>query len=419
MSDIYKIKPANLESLYEQIEKLNRRAIKLGCEPAVVEIIGSEIVKASKVMPGGRILKYEYEVKLVTVTGETPKLEGWSLIAKVEYVEAERMICCVPGEECPEEFRFRGVECDHCKSDRNRKNVFVLRHEDGRHVQVGRTCIQDFLGGVSPEQLLSRATWNFSIVEMCGEFDEGRECCGRYIPESIDIVEYLNAVAICIRRIGWLSRSACRFGDESSTSSDAWYLCKPPMDDRNFKEWQKWVEKTNLHHQERDEKLAADALEWAVNQPVKGVVDYLYNLGVACRAGYVTRKTCAIVASAISSYMRHLDREAEMAQKREADKDKSREWVGEVNVRQDFTNLTVTGLNSFEGRYGVTTLISFEDEPGNIIKWFASESVNLDDVYRGDVVTLKGTVKKHDVYKEVKQTVIFRCRISTINGEKV
>jgi len=180
----YKIKPANFPALEEKIEKLNRRATKLGCEPAVVTVIGSEMVKASRVMPGGRILKYEYEVKLVTVTGDTPKLEGWSLIAKVEYVSEERMMLCVPGESCPEEFRTRGIECDHCKSKRQRKNVFVLRHDDGRHVQVGRTCIKDFLGGVSPEQLLSRATWNFNVAEACGDYEEGG---GSYAPEAIDI----------------------------------------------------------------------------------------------------------------------------------------------------------------------------------------------------------------------------------------
>jgi hypothetical protein len=366
-------------------------------------------------MPGGRILKYEYEVKLVTVTGDTPKLEGWSLIAKVEYIETERMILCVPGEECPEEFRTRGVECDHCKSDRKRKNVFVLRHDDGRHVQVGRTCIKDFLGGVSPEQLLSRATWNFNIAEACGEYREGGG--GNYTPKAVDVVEYLNAVAICIRRLGWLSKGACQWREETSTSSSAWDLCKPDCKTPKDKQrWENWVESSNLIHQERDEKLAADALDWAIRQPVEGVSDYLYNLGVACRAGYVTRKTMGIVASAVSAYMRHLDREAELNQKRKDDAKKSREWVGEVKVRQDFTGLTVQSMKYIEGRFGTTTLVSFEDEPGNLIKWFAS--VDLDDINQGDVVDLKATVKKHDEYQGVKQTLVTRAKILKINGEK-
>jgi hypothetical protein len=414
MSEIYKIKPVNLVALEEKILKLNKKAAKLGCEPAVIHVCGSEMVKTTRIMPGGRILKYEYEVNIVTVTGDTPKLEGWSLIAKVEYVSDERMMLCVPGESCPEEFRTRGIECDHCKSDRRRKNVFVLRHDDGKHVQVGRTCIKDFLGGVSPEQLLSRATWNFNVTEACDDYREGGG--GSYAPEAIDIIEYLNAVAICIRRLGWVSKGASRM-DESSTSSDSWNLCKPDLrTNKDRQAYENWIENSNLIHQERDEEMATDTLKWAISQPVEGVGDYLYNLGVACRVGYVTRKTSGIVASAVSAYLRYLDREAELNQKKADDAVKSREWVGEVKVRQDFTGLTVQFMKYFEGRYGTTTLIAFEDEPGNLIRWFAS--VEIDDIDKGDVVDLKATVKKHDDYKGVKQTLITRAKINKINGEK-
>jgi hypothetical protein len=233
------------------------------------------------------------------------------------------------------------------------------------------------------------------------------------VPEAIDIVEYLNAVAICIRRLGWLSRSACRFSDESSTATDAWDLVKPDLrTEKDKRNYENWVESSNLIHQERDEKMAADSLKWAISHPVKGVSDYLYNLGVACRAGYVNRKTMGIVASAVSAYMRHLDREEELVQEKAT---KSREWVGEVKVRQDFTGLTVKHMKYIEGRYGTTTLVAFEDEPGNLIKWFAS--VSLDDINKGDVVDLKATVKKHDEYKGVKQTLITRAKILKINGE--
>jgi len=415
MSDIYKIKPANLADLCVKIGKLNKKAIKLGCVPAVIEVIGSEMVKASKVMPGGRILKYEYEVNLVTVAGDAPRLEGWSLIAKIEYLEDARLVLCVPGESCPEEFRTRGIECDHCKSKRQRKNVYVLRHDNGQHVQVGRTCIKDFLGGVSPEQLLSRATWNFSVSEACGDYEEGGR--GQHTPEAINITEYLNAVAICVRRLGWLSKSACRFSEDQSTSSDAWDLCMPNLrTDKDKRLWEDWVEKNDLHHQERDEKQAAEALAWAIESEVRGTSDYIYNLGVACRAGYVTRKTAGIVASAISAYMRHLDRLEEMNQKKCDDVKKSREWVGEVKVRQDFKGLTIQSMRYIDGRFGTVILVAFEDEPGNLIRWFAS--TKLDHIDKGDVVDIKATVKEHTEYKGVKQTMITRAKVLVINGEK-
>lgn len=38
------------------------------------------------------------------------------------------------------------MRCDHCGYSRNRNLVFVLRHEDGRELYVGSTCLNEFLG---------------------------------------------------------------------------------------------------------------------------------------------------------------------------------------------------------------------------------------------------------------------------------
>jgi hypothetical protein len=73
-------------------------------------------------------------------------------------------------------------------------------------------------------------------------------------------------------------------------------------------------------------------------------------------------------------------------------------------------------MKYIEGQWGTTTLVSFEDKPGNLIKWFAS--VDLDDINTGDVVDIKATVKKHDEYQGVKQTMVSRAKITIINGEK-
>jgi len=170
-----------------------------------------------------------------------------------------------------------------------------------------------------------------------------------------------------------------------------------------------WVESNDLHHQERDEKLVAEALDWAKTLPITGTNDYLYNLGVVCRAGFILRSTSGLVASIISAYLRHMEREEEIAQRKREDVKKSREWVGKLKVRQRFDKLTVKSMKSFEGDWGVTTLIVFEDEPGNLIKWFAT--VKLDDLEVGDVVDLRATVKKHGDYNGVKETMINRAKI--------
>jgi hypothetical protein len=403
---IYEIHPVNLDILMGKLSEMQKRAKKLKSNPISIEKLGTKTIEISRVMPGGKIVKFTEERILMKVHGETPKLAGWSLVAKIELLEGERLVSCVPGEECPEKFRTGDFYCDHCSTNRQRKEVFILRHDEGNHVQVGRTCIKDFLGGKSPEALLAEAEFIFRAE---GEVRECSESGGFYTPTSVGVIEYLCGVAICIRRFGWLPKSACRF-DGVSTSSDAWHLTMPVIrNHRDRLDYTLWVEGNNLKYQDRDKVQAEAALEWAKTLPTTGVADYLYNLGVSCRAGYVTFKTQGLVASVITAHLRHLEREEEINQRRRDDATKSREWVGEVKKREVFEQLTVKRMTYIEGNYGTTTLVHFESPEGALIKWFASK--DLDDIHKGDVLDIKATPKKHDEYKGIKQTIVNRAVI--------
>ena len=399
----YEVRPAVLDILSEKLAQLNRKAKKLGCELIRLEEVGRASRSRERIVQtpeGPTAVRFEYEVILMEVSGPTPKLADWTLVAKIEYLGDERLIKCVPGEECPEEFRTRGIECDHCKSVRRRTNVFVLRHEDGRHVQVGRNCISDFLGGVSPETLLAKAEIGFQLDTMFSGCDEEGDF-GGYAEAYLEPVEFLTAVSICIRRLGWHSRSASL--DGQATADDAWWLLDEPRDAEAKRAWDRWIEKNNLHYQERDQKLACETLEWAKSQPTTGVTDYLYNLGVAARAGFVKKSSAGILASAVQAHLRNQERADETTKK-------VRNHVGTEGMREVFTNLTVKTMKYIEGFYGTTTLVIFEDEPGNILKWFSSKS--LDGLEVGDVVDIKATVKKHDSYKDVPQTLVSRAVVT-------
>lgn len=398
---IYEIHPANLNDLMAKIAKMQNRARRLKSNPVTLENLGEKTITVTRNMPGGKTVEFEETRILLRVHGETPKLAGWSLVAKVEWLGDERLVSCVPGETCPETYRTGDFTCDHCNTDRRRKEVFILR-KDG-YVQVGRSCLRDFLGGKSPEDLLAAAEWLFRMdaeVGICEGFG------GSYVPTSADTLYYLSCVAICIRRLGWLSRGASLNG---STADDAWELAIPPINASARRKHEQWVEHAKLHYQDRDKAQAEDALEWARALPTTDVGDYIYNLGVACRAGYVTCKTIGLVASAISAHLRHLNREKELQQRKREDATKSREWVGEVKKRKVFEKLTIKRLTYIDGRFGLTTLIHFEDRPGNQIKWFASKE--QDDLHEGDVIDIRATVKAHSEYKKVKQTIVNRAVI--------
>ena len=102
------------------------------------------------------------------------------------------------------------------------------------------------------------------------------------------------------------------------------------------------------------------------------------------------------------------------------------QYVGTVGDKYN-AEVTYTGsahfeVNSFRG-YGTDTMYVhfFTDDAQNKIVWKTSNPLGtwLDNGdwfnhQEGDRVMLKGTIKAHDEYKDEKQTVLTRCKVSSI-----
>lgn len=83
------------------------------------------------------------------------------------------------------------------------------------------------------------------------------------------------------------------------------------------------------------------------------------------------------------------------------------EWVGEIGERLTLP-LTCNKVLHFSNDYGESTMFSFEDDTGNIFTWTTQTSKNIQEKYR---YMISGTVKGRDTYRNVKQTVLTRCKI--------
>lgn len=86
------------------------------------------------------------------------------------------------------------------------------------------------------------------------------------------------------------------------------------------------------------------------------------------------------------------------------------EWIGEVGDKVKDIKVQLIRKYSMDGRYGLTTLYSFQDESGNILNWWTT---SYKEIEIGQWTTIKtATIKKLDEYKGVKQTVLTRARLS-------
>lgn len=83
----------------------------------------------------------------------------------------------------------------------------------------------------------------------------------------------------------------------------------------------------------------------------------------------------------------------------------SSEWVGEIGEKRSFYT-KLKNIHSFQGAFGYTDALTFEDEDGNTIVWFTSHGKPFEI---GNEYYLRGTIKAHRIFREDKQTVINRC----------
>ena len=107
---------------------------------------------------------------------------------------------------------------------------------------------------------------------------------------------------------------------------------------------------------------------------------------------------------------------------REDDKASQREalgHVGEVKQRLGFEKVKVIFTKSLENDWGVTTLIKFrmEEGEGNHLTWFASGDLT-EEFPQGEIFDITGSVKKHDEFDGIPQTVITRVKIGLPKAKK-
>lgn len=84
--------------------------------------------------------------------------------------------------------------------------------------------------------------------------------------------------------------------------------------------------------------------------------------------------------------------------------DSKSQFVGNVGERVEF-KATVQKAIPIENYFGSQTLHVMESDEGNVFVWLTgSRTLEV-----GETHHMRGTVKMHDIYKGVKQTVLTRC----------
>lgn len=189
----YKIYEANLATLTKKLIRLNAKLTRIGAEPITYKVTGHEDVPSQ-----ADATKLERFINL-EVEGSAPKHNGWSFLATLVHTQEGNIIRSIPGFQAPFDIRDKLPVCDHCKTARNRHDTYLVRHDDGRTMQVGSTCMRDFLA-TEPGRLTNAAQILFDAFSVCEAAGDRAWLGGSvaYVPFRIDLDTFLNCVAAVV-----------------------------------------------------------------------------------------------------------------------------------------------------------------------------------------------------------------------------
>lgn len=361
------------EEFLGKINKLNRKATKHHWTP----IRAIKINEYAKERKEYAIQYHVYEV----MAPEIMKIEGWDIVACIDHSLGRNLVYVFNEEERPDLFE-KGASCEHCGLDRIRYSTYILRHESGVEKQVGSTCLQDFLG--HDPAIILWATQFYEDMVGADEFEEEEFLQSKN--KSFRLSYFLDVTSQVILNQGFTSKAQenANFGKVATATVVKEILeQKRPM----------------ITISDEAKEMSQKALMWIRNYTVTNKSsDFLTNLYAVCGTDALLPRHVGVAAALIPAYKR------ENTPIRLATGD----FVGKIGERIQDIKLKVTKRITFEsGFMSWVDMHILEDGDGHLFKWSTSSN-RLDE---GKTYSVTGTIKSHEEYKGVKQTVLTRCKV--------
>lgn len=336
-----------------------------------------------------------------TLTGPLRLSHGhFTFVAKLVPEEAGVTVHSAPGQELGGYVPNGTTECDHCHVGRDRLRLYLVRDErDGSIAQLGHSCIELYTG-VSPKGLWA-LTFDEELDDLTVDDGMGGGFSSRDLGAAIDLV---LAYSFAHSDQG---RNYVPAGSYSGVSTSSQVRTSLFTDINRLKEAER------AYFKEKAAEAAVHLADAALIAGIKASVsetaedsDYGRNLRVILGGQSVSGKNIGYLASLVKVYARQQQLEAERKANPVA-----KGFIGEIKERIRNIELTLTTVLERDGDYGPKTLFVGRTASGHVVKWWATGKF----VYNvGDTSPLEAaTVKEHDNYQGVDQTVITRAKIDT------
>lgn len=416
--DRYAIWEGHMDALKKKVQRIEKKCEKYGCDFHFEEV-GEEYreVTLPKSMQTEKDETVACRFVIVEVEG-VAIINDWELVAYTEHTEKGNIFAKVNTEvEIPTRYRASDCFCEHCKTHRARKNTCIVRNiKTDEFKQVGNTCLKEFTQGLDA-----------SIVTMFASFkdafEEAQEApiggCG-WRDKYLDKETMLRYTAETIRHFGYAKSDSRRSTKERML--DYYNADRNDFGAYATAEFIKQIKGEMAEvgfnaESEEAKQMTKDALAWIAEQEESN--DYMHNLKTVCSLEYVGYSNLGVLVSLFPTYDRELEREAqrklrEEERARELEQGKNSEFIGEVGKKVTANVVSCKVVTSWTNSYGyngyyetTTYMYKFVTEDGNILIWKTSKCFDEESVKE-----ITGTVKEHNEFREVKQTVLTRCKVA-------
>lgn len=326
---IYNIFEPNMETLRQRLTRLNVKLSAIGCPAVTFAVVGHEDVPdtddANKIL---RFLKVE-------VTGVAPQVNGWKFLATIDHTPEGNVFRTVPGFTVPVEYREKAPCCDHCRVNRFRRDTYIVQHDDGRTMQVGSNCLQDFLGYEHPTHLTKAAQILLSAYDIADAAQDEKWLggTGKRVRDyfRISTRQFLGHVAAVVRVEGKFVTA--KYAHEHGGTATG-RVARQVMDRAGDQFYMNYVPTPD------DFKLADAAVDWVIGKygPVLGfedgddtaglkamvlnslkgtntqINDFEHNMYTVAKSEAIEPRLCGIAAYILEAYRRSLIPKLEVTQ---------------------------------------------------------------------------------------------------------
>ena len=362
---------SRVEQLQKELNKLEKKLNKIGGSIKVVDIKNIDNVYTDK-----KEYTINTSIELLIPDYDLIAVNKLNVDGTYLYMTIDNRI------EVPETVKNTYI-CNHCNTKRKRKMYYIFYNKKiNNFVSVGSTCCKEYVG-VDIEKILKKYD---SIYQSIGvSFDNEINLI------STDI-NYIVSKIICYDKLYNTQYKNYRKYKENLLE----FVNELVINSKYQNEYYYYDK-----HEKELEKEANKTIEYILKMNNKENNEYLHNLQQIFNNRFMDAKFIKYIL--YCTKLVQLDKV-----KKEANKEnkKPSNYVGEIKDRLDL-NLTLFNIIELEGYYGLSYLYLFKDNEGNIFKWItASKKLENNTAYK-----IKATIKNHEEYKGIKQTVLTRCKV--------